>query len=86
MIKVNDLVIFNPFDGDRAPGSSESAVKVIGTVVFVNESHRYFTVEYINIDGDACKISYRFDNIGTKVELLIPDFDDHDVSGLFEED
>lgn len=86
MIKVNDLVVLDPFDGNRAPGSSELSVKVIGTVVFVNASHRYFTVEYVDVDGNSCKISFRFDDIGTKVNKLIPDFDDHDVSGLFEED
>lgn len=85
MIKIGELVKFDPFDGARCSGCSEVSVKLIGVVTFVHEGHRYFTAEYLDSDKNKQCISFRFDDIGKKVKPLIYD-EDKDVSGLFEED
>lgn len=68
MIKIGQKVQIRPFDHMRSSGMlSLMQKKATGTVVYVNQEHRWFTVEY----GDpVARISYNFADIGTEVQLI----------------
>lgn len=50
-------------------GTSYDYVRpVTGFVVYVNEEHQYFTVEY-GIEGQKVRESFKFSDIGKRVKL-----------------
>lgn len=69
MVKLGQKVQFKPLDGIRFPDCSETRDPVIGKVIYINEPHRWFSVEY-NGDATPLRTSFNFGDIGTKVHLL----------------
>lgn len=60
-------VQFDPFEDMGGYGVEMVRQSVTGTVVFVNENHKWFSVEY----GDPKqRISFLFSDIGEKVQIL----------------
>lgn len=69
MIKVGQKVRFDPFEAITGFGSSDNQGKpVTGTVVMVNEPHKWFSVEY-NFGGGKMRYSFKFCDIGQVVWL-----------------
>ncbi len=60
MIKVGQKVAFNQFH--YMPGGGGSDGFVTGSVIYVNEPHRYFTTEY-ECGGKTWKISFKFNDL-----------------------
>ena len=69
MIKVGQKVEFNPFEGMRAYGATAIDVDVTGKVIYINEPHNWFEVEYKSLEGKQ-KTSFKFDEIGKAVRLI----------------
>ena len=67
MIKVGQKVSFDPFAAIKGFAIEESKGKIVtGTVVYVNEPHKWFSVEY----GDPkARISFLFCEIGEEVKI-----------------
>lgn len=67
MIKTGQKVKFNPFRGIHSMGDISATENTVGTVKYVNATHRWFSVEY----GDDVKlrISFNFNDIGNAVVL-----------------
>lgn len=68
MINLGQKVQFNPMDGIRFTGCSEKPEIAIGKVMYINKPHRWFSVVYG--DGDRCRTSFHFCDIGTKVHMV----------------
>ena len=68
MIKVGQKVRFDPFDFIVGYGAEViRGNHVTGTVVMVNEPHKWFSVEY----GDPkARISFKFCDIGQRVKIV----------------
>ena len=68
MVEVGQKVRFDPFDFAHGWGCEQVRGNMItGTVVYVNESHNWFSVEY----GDPkMRISFKFNDIGQTVKLV----------------
>lgn len=69
MVEIGQKVRFDPLACTSGMGSE--VVKgnhVTGTVVMVNEPHKWFSVEYGN---PKQRISYKFCDIGTDVKLVV---------------
>ena len=60
MIKLGQTVAFNQFHYAYGGGNPED--DVVGTVIYVNEPHRYFTAEYEK-GGHMWKLSFNFDDL-----------------------
>ena len=57
-------VRFDPFDYIQSFGSSDyKGREVIGTVVYVNAPHKWFSVEY----GNGLRTSFKFHEVGRAV-------------------
>ena len=68
MVFVNDRVRFDPFKGISGFASDSSRGKyVIGTVVYVNYGHKWFSVEY---GCPAMRTSFNFADIGRVVKVI----------------
>ena len=66
MIKVGQQVKFNPFAGNHSAGDIASFNNTVGTVKYVNSTHRWFSVEW----GDPkMRISFDFNDIGKAVKV-----------------
>lgn len=59
MIKIGQKVSFDPWHGINSVLGSRNDGNVEGTVIYVNEPHNYFTVEYELGDGKF-KTSFNF--------------------------
>ena len=68
MVELYQEVQFIPLDGIRINGCTDERYPVIGKVVYINESHRWFSVAYG--DNGKCRTSFNFIDIGDKVHLL----------------
>lgn len=68
MVKVGQKVRFDPFEEITGFGSNDNRGKyVTGTVVMVNEPHKWFLVEY----GDPkARTSFKFCDIGERVRIV----------------
>ena len=69
MIAVGQKVRFDPFSS--ATGIGAETVKgsnVVGTVVFVNDKHKWFLVDYQN-GNEKLKTSFKFSEIGKLVKI-----------------
>ena len=65
MIEVGQKVKFDPFEELTGFGSeSNRGKRVTGTVVMVNESHKWFSVEYGKL-----RTSFHFCDIGQVVKI-----------------
>lgn len=68
MIKMYQKVSIAPFrhisSGMGLPGTFE---RYTGIVVYINEKHQWFTVEYGN---PKQRISYKFSDIGDTVQII----------------
>ena len=64
MIKIGQEVSFDVFDGIQFQGTHFSREGTIGTVVYVNEDHRWFSVEH---GPRKRRISFNFVDIGSRV-------------------
>ena len=67
MIKVGQKVRFDPFESMTGNDIDTIRKKVTGTVVYVNEKHRWFSVTY---KKGRFRTSFQFADIGKKVKLL----------------
>ena len=68
MIKIGQKVRIRPFSHIATGKGLMGAFEVFtGTVVYIHEEHKWFTVEY----GDpAQRISYKFSDIGDTVKII----------------
>ena len=66
MIKVGQKVEFDPLRGISFYGLAPLREVKQGTVVYVNEKHRWFTVEY----DDGRRTSYLFHDLGDTVRII----------------
>ena len=68
MVEIGQKVKFDPFDFVHGYACEQvRGNKVIGTVVMVNEPHKWFSVEYGN---PKQRISFKFCDIGQTVKLV----------------
>lgn len=67
MISVGQRVRFNPFAGIKFYGVHAVSKKVIGTVIMVNDEHRWFLVEY---GRDKMRVSFNFCDVGNLVTII----------------
>lgn len=65
MIKVGQKVQCKPYAGIRMLGEGVADEVVVGEVVYVNEIHRWFTVEYDK--EHHFRVSFNFNDIGDGV-------------------
>ena len=66
MINIGQKVRFSPFKGINSSGMSVDSTVTTGTVKYVNDKHRWFSVEY----GDPkMRISFDFNDIGKDVKI-----------------
>ena len=63
MIQVGQKVRFDPLAAIRS--QKETSEYITGTVVFVNEPHKWFSVQY----GESERASFKFYEIGQKVHI-----------------
>lgn len=69
MIKLNQIVNFNPFKEERRGVPDEfSEEKKTGVVKYINHKNRWFSVEYKHV-GVIQRISFNFDEIGKTVHI-----------------
>ena len=68
MIQLGQKVKFDPFEEQTGFASSDCKGNyVTGTVVYVNERHKWFSVEF----GDPkARTSFKFCDIGEEVKIL----------------
>ena len=67
MVEVGQKVRFDPFLCIMGYGADLCRGTIVtGTVVMVNEPHRWFSVEYGN---PKARISFKFSDIGTAVKV-----------------
>lgn len=68
MVRVGQRVRFDPYEYITGYGSDLiRGTKVNGTIVMVNEEHRWFSVEY----GDPkARTSFKFCDIGERVKVV----------------
>lgn len=64
MIQVGQRVRFNPFSSIKDPVERIRA-NVVGTVVWINEPHKWFSVRY----GNNQRTSFKFCEIGQNVHI-----------------
>ena len=65
MIKIGQKVQCKPYAGMHMLGVGVADEVVVGVVTYVNESHRWFTIEYDN--NHHFKVSFKFEDIGDTV-------------------
>ena len=65
MINVGQKVRCRPYAGIRMLGFATSDEVVVGLVIYVNEDHRWFTVEYD--DEHHFRVCFNFSDIGDTV-------------------
>lgn len=58
-VRIGQTVIFDPFKGHRCYGSADLHVKIVGTVIYINYEHRWFSVQY---DGNK-RMSFNFNDV-----------------------
>lgn len=63
MVQVGQKVRFDPFEAIRS--QKEPSEYITGTVVFVNERNKWFSVQY----GENQRASFKFYEIGQKVHI-----------------
>ena len=67
MIQVGQKVRFDPYKNMKGFGVElVRGVKVTGTVVLINEHHKWFSVEYGN---PKLRTSFKFSEIGSAVKI-----------------
>lgn len=67
MLKVGQKVQFYPMEWVDGNGATDyKGEVVVGTIVMINEEHRWFSVEY----GDKQRASFHFFDIGEQVTVL----------------
>ena len=66
MIKVGQKVKYDPLDGIKGFALSDLRTDSIGTVVYINEKHRWFSV--VN-DESKLRTSFHFCQIGKEVKV-----------------
>ena len=64
MIQVGQKVRFNPFTANR-DSVQKIEIRTTGTVVWINERHQWFSVQY----GENQRTSFKFSEIGQNVHL-----------------
>ena len=69
MVVVGDEVKFDPYKGLRVAGAFPIHVTLTGTVVEVYYDHRWFSVEYIDEEGNKRRTSFNFNDIGKNVKV-----------------
>ena len=69
MVKLRQKVKFDPFKGIRSYGVAVGDIEVVGTVVYINFTHRWFEVSYPPADGNV-KTSFKFDEVGKNVFIV----------------
>ncbi len=66
MIVVGDTVQFDPFETMTGFASEDNKGNlVVGTIVYVNYEHKWFSVEY----GNKQRTSFKFCDIGEAVKI-----------------
>lgn len=69
MVIVGDTVIFDPFEAVTGFASEDNKGKLVtGTVVIVNYTNKWFSVEY-ECGGTKQRISFKFCDIGKAVTV-----------------
>ena len=71
IIEIGQKVIFDPLDGVtlQMRGAKERERReVVGTVIYINEDHLYFTVEYYD-GGCTIRTNFKFYDIGKTVRI-----------------
>ena len=66
-VQVGQWVYFDPNKGIRIYGFPELHRIVVGKVVYINEEHRWFSVEYGK--DTSQRISFNFNDFGMNVRL-----------------
>ena len=67
MIRVGQRVKFDPFQYATGYGSADfKGGVVVGTIVYVNWEHGWFSVEY----GERQRTSFMFQDIGEDVQVV----------------
>ena len=70
MIGIDMLAWFVPsfMESDKYTPEERRALKVRGTIIYVNYAHKYFTVEY-KWKGETFKESFSFSDCGKTVHV-----------------
>lgn len=69
-IKLGTLVKFDPFKGINITGfSAKIHREFVGKVVYINEPHNWFGVEYDSA-GTKQRISFNFVDVGKTVRIV----------------
>jgi hypothetical protein len=69
MITTGTKVQFDPFIEDKGFASGDCKGKLVtGTVIYVNEENRWFSVEYVS-GGAKLRTSFNFSQIGKDVKV-----------------
>ncbi len=66
MIKIGQHVKFDPIRDVGGQGSWDASQSVIGTIVYINEPHKWFLVSY----GEDLRAGFKFCDIGEEVTVL----------------
>lgn len=67
MIEVGQKVRFDAFSAMSSQGSIREHLYTKGTVVYVNEKHKWFSIEY---GKHKARDSYKFCDIGKAVKVI----------------
>ena len=69
MIEVGQKVCFDPFEDTKGFGSRDNKGNVVtGTVVYINEPHQWFLVEY-KCGKSKLRTSFKFCDVGERVTV-----------------
>lgn len=71
IIEIGQRVVFDPLEGvDITNGlmKNRGRTEYTGTVVYINEPHRWFEVEYY-INGIKSKIGFKFNDLGKSCRI-----------------
>lgn len=69
-VHIGDKVRFDVFKDARSTGFKNCGeLIVVGTVVYINEEHRWFSAEY-ELEGTKQRLSFKFDQVGDCVTIV----------------
>lgn len=70
-IKIGQKVIFDPLEDINIKSlGKRDPKKVIGTIVKINEKHRWFLVEYEFENKTNVRTAFKFDDINNAIEFV----------------
>ena len=65
-MRIGQKVRFDPFEGIKFSDVTSLRKEVTGTIVAINEKHKWFSVEY----GNKMRTSFKFSDVGSVVTLI----------------